>query len=119
MDNLIKLAPKAIPVGSDSHTGCLVLFQQGQVDAITGDDTVLAGLASQDPYAVVLDGPPFTDEPYGIGIPPGNVDMVRFVNGVLEKMRSDGAWNDSYKKWLEPTLGKSSGQPQPQYGRQP
>ena len=25
------------------HTGCLVLFQQGSVDAITGDDTVLAG----------------------------------------------------------------------------
>ena len=36
---------------SDSHTGCLVLFQQGKVDAITGDDTVLAGLAAQDPYA--------------------------------------------------------------------
>ena len=68
MDNLIKLAPKAIPVGSDSHTGCLVLFQQGQVDAITGDDTVLAGLAAQDPYAVVPDQKAFTAEPYGLGL---------------------------------------------------
>jgi polar amino acid transport system substrate-binding protein len=119
MDNLIRLAPEATPVGSDSHTGCLVLLQEGQVDAITGDDTVLAGLASQDPYAVVLDGDPFTDEPYGIGIPPENVDMVRFVNAVLEKMHADGSWDASYQRWLQPTLGKSSGQPVPQYGRQP
>ena len=96
-----------------------MLLQEGQVDAITGDDTVLAGLASQDPYAVVLDEAPFTEEPYGIGIPPDQVDMVRFVNGVLERMRADGSWDASYAKWLQPTLGKSSGQPQPQYGRTP
>jgi polar amino acid transport system substrate-binding protein len=119
MDNLIRLAPDAEPVGADNHTGCLVLLQEGQVDAITGDDTVLAGLASQDPYAVVLDEAAFTEEPYGIGVPPDQVDMVRFVNGVLEQMRTDGAWDASYATWLQPTLGKSSGQPQPQYGRTP
>jgi polar amino acid transport system substrate-binding protein len=119
MDNLIRLAPDAIPVGSDNHTGCLVLLQEGQVDAITGDDTVLAGLASQDPYAVVLDGDPFTEEPYGIGIPPENIDMARFVNAVLEKMHTDGSWDASYQRWLQPTLGKSAGQPVPQYGRTP
>ena len=119
MDNLIRLAPDAEPVGADNHTGCLVLLQEGQVDAITGDDTVLAGLASQDPYAVVLDEEPFTEEPYGIGIPLDQVDMVRFVNGVLERMRADGSWDASYAKWLQPTLGKSSGQPQPEYGRTP
>ncbi len=117
MDNLIRLAPDAIPVGSDNHTGCLVLLQEGQVDAITGDDTVLAGLAAQDPYAVVLDGDAFTEEPYGIGIPPEHVDMVRFVNAVLEKMHADGSWDASYQRWLQPTLGESSGQPKPQYGR--
>ena len=95
MDNLIRLAPDAEPVGADNHTGCLVLLQEGQVDAITGDDTVLAGLASQDPYAVVLDEAAFTEEPYGIGVPPDQVDMVRFVNGVLERMRADGSWEAS------------------------
>ena len=53
---------------ADNHTGCLVLFQQGEVAAITGDDTVLAGLAAQDPYAVVPDQRAFTAEPYGLGI---------------------------------------------------
>jgi polar amino acid transport system substrate-binding protein len=45
----------------------LVLFQEGKVAAITGDDTVLAGLAAQDPYAVVPDQRAFTAEPYGLG----------------------------------------------------
>ena len=64
----MKLQPKAIAVGADNHTGCLVLFQSGEVDAITGDDTVLAGLAAQDPYAVVPDQKAFTAEPYGLGV---------------------------------------------------
>ena len=119
MDNLIRLAPDAVPVGADNHTGCLVLLQEGDVDAITGDDTVLAGLAAQDPYAVVLDEPAFTEEPYGIGIAPDQVDLVRFVNAVLEKEQADGSWEASYQHWLQPTLGKSPGQPTPQYGRTP
>jgi polar amino acid transport system substrate-binding protein len=119
MDNLIRLAPDAEPVGADNHTGCLVLLQEGDVDAITGDDTVLAGLAAQDPYAVVLDEPAFTEEPYGIGIAPDQVDLVRFVNAVLEKEHADGSWEASYERWLQPTLGKSPGQPTPQYGRSP
>jgi polar amino acid transport system substrate-binding protein len=119
LDNLRRLAPKAVAVEAPNHTSCLLKFQQGDVDAITGDDTVLAGLASQDPYAVVLKGKPFTSEPYGIGVNKDHVDLVRFINGVLEKMRSDGAWENSYRTWLAPTLGRSPGQPRPEYGRQP
>lgn len=111
-----QLAPRAELVPSDTHTGCLVLFQQGRVDAITGDDTVLAGLAAQDPYAVVLPGAAFTEEPYGIGVPADHVDMARFVNGVLERMNTDGRWQASYDRWLRPTLGEGR-QPTPVYGR--
>ena len=94
------LAPDAEPVGAANHTGCLVLLQEGKVDAITGDDTVLAGLAAQDPYAVVLDEPPFTKEPYGVGIPADDVDLVRFVNAVLERSRDDGSLAASDQRWL-------------------
>ena len=45
--------PRPRSVTAANHTGCLVKFQRGEADAITGDDTVLAGLAAQDPYAVV------------------------------------------------------------------
>lgn len=111
-----QLVPQAIAVPSSTHTGCLVLFQKGKVEAITGDDTVLAGLAAQDPYAEVLAGDPFTAEPYGIGVPADQVDMIRFVNAVLEEMRSNGRWQRSYDRWLRPTLGVGR-QPVPGYGR--
>ena len=62
-----------------------MLFQRGEVDAITGDDTVLAGLADQDPFAEVVQAPAFTAEPYGLGVNQKHVDFVRFVNGVLER----------------------------------
>lgn len=117
MANLVKLQPKATAVGSDSHTGCLVLFQNGQVDAITGDDTVLAGLAAQDPYAVVPDQKAFTAEPYGLGFNAGDVDLVRFVNRVLADVRSDGEWTTIYNRWLAEALGPAPAPPKAVYGR--
>ncbi len=117
MDNLIKEAPKAIPVGADTHTGCLVLFQEGKVAAITGDDTVLAGLAAQDPYAVVPDQRAFTAEPYGLGFNEKDVDFVRFVNARLEEMRTDGEWTRIYNRWLKDSLGPAPKPPIPVYGR--
>ncbi len=105
-----------IPVPADTHTACLVLFQQGDVQAITGDDTVLAGLAAQDPYAKVV-GRAFTAEPYGLGFNSKDVDLVRFVNGVLEQMRRDGRLTAAYDRWLKPALGPAPAPPTPVYGR--
>lgn len=119
MQNLVEQAPDAIPVPADNHTGCLVMFQRGEVDAITGDDTVLAGLAAQDPYAFVPKQKAFTAEPYGIGINPGQVDLVRFVNGVLDRMRTDGEWAKTYNRWLAAPLGPAPQPPKATYGRTP
>ena len=117
MDNLIKEAPKAIPVASDNHTGCLTLFQQSEVAAITGDDTVLAGLAAQDPYAVVPDQEAFTVEPYGLGFNKDDVDFVRFVNARLAEMRTSGEWTRIYDRWLKDVLGPAPTPPTAVYGR--
>jgi polar amino acid transport system substrate-binding protein len=117
MDNLIKTAPKAIPVAADNHTGCLALFQQGEVAAITGDDTVLAGLAAQDPYAVVPAQKAFTAEPYGLGFNKDDVGLVRFVNARLAQMRTDGEWTRIYNRWLREALGPAPEPPTAVYGR--
>ena len=117
MTNLVKLQPKAIAVGADNHTGCLVMFQNGDVDAITGDDTVLAGLAAQDPYAVVPDQKAFTAEPYGLGFNSKDVDLVRFANDVLATMRADGQWTTIYNRWLAEALGPAPAPPKAVYGR--
>lgn len=109
--------PQVVAVPADTHTGCLVMFQEGKVDAITGDDTVLAGLAAQDPYAKVTKAPAFTKEPYGLGMNKDTKDLVQFVNAVLEKMRTDGQWKASYDHWLAPDLGPAPAPPKAVYGR--
>lgn len=109
--------PDVTAVPADTHTACLVLFQQGKVDAITGDDTVLAGFAAQDPYAKVV-GDPISAEPYGIGVPAANVDMVRFVNAVLDEAKANGTWTALYDRWLG-ALGPAPVPPVSVYGRAP
>lgn len=106
-----------IVVTAPNHTGCLVLFQQGGADAITGDDTVLAGLAAQDPYTVVSSAPLITQEPYGIGFNRGDRYFVRYVNAVLAQVKADGQWKAIYDRWLVGPLGPAPKPPQPVYGR--
>jgi len=88
-----------VPVAVRDWTDCLVMLQQNQVAAISTDDTILRGLAAQDPDTKLLPGV-FTAEPYGIAIARTSPDLVRFVNGVLARMRSDGDWAAIYKHWL-------------------
>lgn len=100
-------------------TDCLVAMQQGEADAATGDDTVLAGLAAQDPNTVVV-GEKFTEEPYGLGMAKDKIDFVRFVNGVIEEMRTDGRWTAIYERWLVGVLSDTVIDPPPAvYGREP
>ena len=79
----------------------------------------LAGLAAQDPYAVVPEQRAFTAEPYGLGIPPKNVDFVRFVNARLAQMRRNGEWKAIYNRWLAESLGPAPSPPKAVYGRTP
>ena len=92
-------ANKAVPVPVTYWTDCLVLLQQGDVAAISTDDTILAGLAAQDPWTKLI-GPRLTDEPYGLAISKQHPEFVRFVNAVLAQLRSDGQWAASYRHWI-------------------
>lgn len=112
------VAKGVVPVTADTHTGCLLLFQQAKVDAITGDDTVLAGLATQDPYAVVPAQTAITAEPYGVGFNSEDKVFVQYVNRLLETMKADGRWKASYDRWLAPSLGDAPTPPTAVYGRQ-
>jgi polar amino acid transport system substrate-binding protein len=69
------------------------------VAAISTDDSILAGLAAQDPWTKIV-GPRFSKEPYGLAISKKNGDFVRFVNAVLQKLRTDGQWAASYALWV-------------------
>jgi polar amino acid transport system substrate-binding protein len=97
--NIAAAPSHPIPVAVPYWTDCLVLLQQGDVAAISTDDSILAGLAAQDPYTTMV-GPRFTSEPYGLAISKQHPDFVRFVNAVLAQMRSDGQWAASYAHWV-------------------
>jgi polar amino acid transport system substrate-binding protein len=99
LDNIKSLPSHPIPVAVPYWTDCLVLLQQGQVAAISTDDSILAGLTAQDPWTKIV-GPRFTDEPYGLAISKQHSDFVRFVNAVLERLRGNGQWAASYAHWV-------------------
>jgi polar amino acid transport system substrate-binding protein len=88
-----------VPVAVKDWTDCLMLMQLGEVDAVSTDDTILIGLAAQDPNTRLV-GPRFTSEPHGIAMRRDQTDFVRFVNGVLEQMRQDGSLVALEKQWL-------------------
>lgn len=92
---------------------CLVALQQHEVDAVSTDDAILAGLVAQDPYLHIV-GPNLAEEPYGIGINLTNMPLVRFVNATLDRIRNDGTWDTLYRRWLS-VLGPVPSPPKPRY----
>ncbi len=108
-----QIAPPPIIVTVVTWADCLVALQQREVDAVSTDDSILAGLVAQDPYLHII-GPNMAQEPYGIGINLENTPLVRFVNGTLERIRRDGTWNTLYRKWLT-VLGPAPAPPTPRY----
>ena len=78
---------------------CVLELQRGRVAAISSDDVVLAGLAAQDPQTEVV-GRPLSADVYAVGISPTSPDLVRFVNAVLERGRSDGSLAASFRFWF-------------------
>ena len=113
LQRIQEITPPPIIVGVVAWADCLVALQQRQADAVSTDDSILAGLVSQDPYLHIV-GPSLNEEPYGIGINLQNTGLVRFVNGTLERIRRDGTWNTLYRKWLT-VLGPSPAPPVARY----
>jgi polar amino acid transport system substrate-binding protein len=113
LERIQQISPPPVIVEVVTWADCLVALQQRQVDAVSTDDSILAGLVSQDPYLHIV-GPSMAKEPYGIGINKENTGLVRFVNATLERVRRDGTWNTLYRKWLS-VLGPAPAPPVPRY----
>ena len=108
-----QIDPPPVIVSVVNWADCLVAMQQREIDAVSTDDSILAGLVEEDPYLHIV-GPNMATQPYGIGINLDNTGLVRFVNGTLERIRRDGTWNTLYRKWLT-VLGPAPAPPVPRY----
>jgi glutamate transport system substrate-binding protein len=110
-----KLAPKANLVQYPTYSACLTGLQNGAVDALTTDDSILAGYASQAAFKgkFKLGGFKMTNENYGIGVKKGS-DLKTKINSALEKMVSDGSWQKAVDKNFGPADYKN--EPAPKIG---
>lgn len=108
-----QIDPPPIIVTVVTWADCLVALQQREVDAVSTDDAILAGLVAQDPYLHIV-GPDMAEQPYGIGINLANTPLVRVVNGTLQRIRTDGTWDTLYRRWLS-VLGPAPAPPEPRY----
>ncbi|MFE0423320.1 glutamate ABC transporter substrate-binding protein [Streptomyces sp. NPDC058953] len=100
-----KLAPKADLETLGGYSECLTGLENKSVDALTTDDAILAGFASQSEHQgkFKLAGLKLSDENYGIGIKKGDADLKGKINKALEKMKSDKSWD----KFVQANFGKS------------
>ena len=113
LNRVREIDPPPVIITVVTWADCLVALQQREVDAVSTDDAILAGLMAQDPYLHIV-GPDMADEPYGIGINLTNTALVRFVNGTLERIRADGTWDTLYRRWLT-VLGPTPTPPAARY----
>ncbi|MFJ6437000.1 glutamate ABC transporter substrate-binding protein [Streptomyces sp. NPDC091416] len=98
-----KLAPKAQLQEYGGYSECLTGLENKVIDALTTDDSILAGYASQDANKgkFKLAGFKMTNENYGIGLKKGDADLKKKINDALTKMVSDGSW----KKAVDANFG--------------
>jgi glutamate transport system substrate-binding protein len=110
-----KLAPKAQLQKYPTYSACLTGLQSGAIDALTTDDSILAGYASQTQYKgkFKLGGFKMTNENYGIGVKKGS-DLKAKINKALEEMVSDKSWDAAVKKNFGPANYKN--EPAPKIG---
>jgi ABC-type amino acid transport substrate-binding protein len=111
--NLRAQAPTARLELQQTYPPCLILLQQGRVDAVSTDETILLGLVKQDPNTKLV-GKYMSDEPYGIGIKKDTGDrngFVAFINAQLTAMYTDGRWAKIYKAHITPLSGDEKTKP--------
>lgn len=106
-ENIRQETPDSDVVLFDSYSKCADAVKNGQAVAMTTDNTILAGLASLDPDSFELIDGTFTEEPYGVGIPLEQNDMVEFVDDVLEKADKDGRYDTAWNSTAGEVLDKS------------
>ncbi len=106
--NLLENYPEAEVVPFGTYAECIDPLRNGQVDAVSTDNVILAGFAADNDDLEVR-GEPFTQEPYGIGLAKDDTDFRMWINDVLEAAYEDGRWTEAW----ESTAGSVLPTPEP------
>jgi glutamate transport system substrate-binding protein len=87
-----------------TYSECVTALVSNGVDAVTTDDTILAGYASQEQYKGKLKvvGKTFSEERYGIGLKKGDTEKCEKVTTAIKDMVADGSWQKAVDDNLGP-----------------
>lgn len=105
-------------VSAPANSDCIAMLAEGLVDASTTNDVTLAGFLAQDKSIKFADlaAPPISTFACAIGMRKNEIDLIRFVNGVLADIREDGRpdqthslWSQYYAQTLQVALQSSLG----------
>lgn len=93
-----KVAAQVVPFGD--YKACVAALKSKQVDAVTTNDVILAGLAMQDGSGLHLNNAQFNEQRTGVGLRKGDVPGCEAVNRVITGMYQDGTAGTLLKKWF-------------------
>jgi glutamate transport system substrate-binding protein len=89
----------------DTYSKCVEALSAGAIDAVTTDNTILAGFAAQaanqGKFKVV--GKTFSTERYGVGLKKGDKETCEKVNTALKKMVDSGEWQKAFDANIGPS----------------
>lgn len=98
IDNLAAENPEAEITTLADYAGCAQALENGQVDAVSTDETILYGFTVDKPdaYRVLDSANIFTEEPYGIAMPLGQTDARLFVDDMIDEITANGDWQKAF-----------------------
>lgn len=99
-----RLMPKAQYKSFEKESDGAMEVINGNADAFVYDLPFCAVfMAQQGADKLVFLDEPFTYEPLGFGIKPGDPDFLNWLNNFLRQIKADGRYDRIYTKWIKGT----------------
>ncbi|MFI9848030.1 serine/threonine-protein kinase [Nonomuraea sp. NPDC051941] len=91
---------KVEPVSAGDYAVCMQLLRDGKVDAIPGDDLILAGFAARENMRYKIVGVKLNNERYAVGIKNGDVKTCKAVKAVIADLYRTGFMKQLLSKYF-------------------
>lgn len=91
---------EAVPVAARSYDDCMTMLGDGRIDAVTTNDTILAGLKMRQGADFRLLNSRFGERRTGIAIRKGDPDGCEALNRAITEMYQDGTMSRLMRKWF-------------------
>ena len=98
--NIREKSPETTVLEFENYAEAFTALKSGKGDALTTDDSILYGMAQEDPSFELVGGT-FTEEPYGIAVKKGNQELVDELNKALKSLKDSGKYDEIKDKWIK------------------